>query len=128
MFLTKLTQQNENDGVASQEPAHHVSLLQRREWQGVHLADEAVLVDLAPRLAIGEARCLCPHLLRVLQNHVAVSVEGLDAGEQFAVVAAGDQDLGAVADGSLQDGEGSGGELVLLHLGDLEFTVCVSAT
>lgn len=106
MLLTKLTQQNENDRVASQE----------------HLADETVLVDLAPGLAVCQARCLCPHLLCVLQNHVTVSVEGLYAGEQFAVVAAGDQDLGAVADGRLEDGEGSGSELVLLDLGDLEFS------
>lgn len=55
-----------------------------------------------------------------------MSVESLYAGEEFAVVAAGDQDLGAVADGRLEDGEGPGSELVLLDLGDLKFTVCAS--
>ena len=48
-----------------------------------------------------------------------MAVEGLDAGKQLAVVAAGNQDLCARADGGLQDGKRSGGELVLLDLGDL---------
>jgi hypothetical protein len=48
-----------------------------------------------------------------------VTVECLDAGEDFAVVAAGNQDLCARADCGLEDGQGSGGELVLLDLSDL---------
>jgi hypothetical protein len=47
-----------------------------------------------------------------------VTVECLDAGEDLSVVSAGDQDLCARADGGLEDGEGSGGELVLFNLGD----------
>lgn len=47
-----------------------------------------------------------------------MTVEGLDAGEDLAVVSAGDQDLCARANGGLEDREGSGGELVLLDLGD----------
>ena len=67
-----LTQNNQNHAVASQE----------------HLADKAVLVDGAAQLALGIARRLGPHLLDVLQHHVAMPVKGLDAGEQLAVVAA----------------------------------------
>jgi hypothetical protein len=47
-----------------------------------------------------------------------VTVECLHAGEDFAVVSARDQDLGARADGGLEDREGSSGELVLLDLCD----------
>jgi hypothetical protein len=45
-----------------------------------------------------------------------VTVERFDAGEDFAVVSARDQDLGARADGGLEDREGSSGELMLLNL------------
>jgi hypothetical protein len=40
-----------------------------------------------------------------------VSVEGLDAGQDLAVVSYGYQDLGVAADGGLEDREGAGGEL-----------------
>lgn len=52
-----------------------------------------------------------------------MAVKGLDAGEQLAVVADGDEDLDAVAHGGLEDGEGPRGELVLLELRDLVLTV-----
>lgn len=45
-------------------------------------------------------------------------VEGFDAGEEFAVVAARDQDLGVVARGSLQDRKRPVCEFVLLDQGD----------
>lgn len=45
-----------------------------------------------------------------------MTVECLDTGEDLSVVSAGDQDLCARADGGLEDGEGSGGELVLFNL------------
>ena len=48
-----------------------------------------------------------------------MTVECLDAGEDLAVVAAGNQDLCARADCGLENGQGSGGELVLLDLSDL---------
>lgn len=41
-----------------------------------------------------------------------MSIEGLNAGEQLAIVPAGDQDLGVRAGGGLEDGERAGGELV----------------
>lgn len=47
-----------------------------------------------------------------------MTVKRLYAGEQLAVVAAGNEDLGARADSGLQDGERTGSELVLLDLGD----------
>lgn len=65
----------------------------------VHLANEAILVH---ALALATLGLLSPHLLHVLQHHVAVSVKGLDTGQQLAVVAAGDQDLGVRAGGGLQ--------------------------
>jgi hypothetical protein len=45
-----------------------------------------------------------------------MAVECLHACENLAVVSARDQDLGARADGGLEDGEGTGSELVLLDL------------
>ena len=57
----------------------------------------------------------------VLQNHVAVPVKGLDAGQQLAVRADADEDLGVGADGGLQDGQRAVAELPLLKLCDLVF-------
>jgi hypothetical protein len=98
--VARSAQQNENDGVASEK----------------HLADETVLVDLASFLPICQSWGFCPHLLCVLKNHVAVTIECLDAGEQFAVVAARDQDLCARPDGGLEDRKRSCGELMLFDL------------
>lgn len=47
-----------------------------------------------------------------------MTVESLDAGEQLAVVAARDQDLGVTTDGRLKEREGTRSKLVLLELGD----------
>jgi hypothetical protein len=52
-----------------------------------------------------------------------VAVEGLDAREQFAVVARRDQDLGVVAHGRLEEREGAGGEFVGFEEGELVFAV-----
>ena len=84
-----------------------------------HLADKPVLVHGLPLLATRRPRRLAPHLLHVLEHHVAVAVEGLDARQQLAVVAHRDEHLRVRAHGGLQDREGAGGELVLLELGDL---------
>jgi len=86
----------------------------------VHLANEAILVH---ALALATLGLLGPHLLHVLEHHVAVSVKCLDTGQQLAVVAAGDQDLGVRAGGGLQQGQRTGGELVLLNKSDLIFPV-----
>lgn len=56
--------------------------------------------------------------LDVLQNHVAVSVKGLDARKELSVVSDGDEDLGVAADRRLEDGKGSGAEFVLFELCD----------
>lgn len=50
-----------------------------------------------------------------------MSIECLDAAEHFAVVTKGDEDLGVVAHGGLEDGERTGCELVFLELGDFVF-------
>jgi hypothetical protein len=47
-----------------------------------------------------------------------VAVECFDTGEDFAVVSARNQDLGARANGGLEDREGPSCELVLLDLCD----------
>ena len=86
----------------------------------VHLADEAVLVH---ALALGTLGLLGPHLLDVLENHVAVAIKSLDTRQQLAVVAARNQDLGVGARGGLQEREGAGAELMLFDEGDLIFTV-----
>lgn len=48
-----------------------------------------------------------------------MAVEGLDAGEELAVVADGDEDLVVGADGGVEDAQGPGGELMLFELRDL---------
>ena len=50
-------------------------------------------------------------------------VKGLDAREQLAVVAAGDEHLRVRPDGRLQDRERAGCEFVLFELGDFVFAV-----
>lgn len=52
-----------------------------------------------------------------------MSVKGLDASEELAVVAYGDEDLGVRFDGGLEDGERAGGEFVLFELGDFVLAV-----
>lgn len=52
-----------------------------------------------------------------------MSVKGLNTGQELAVVAAGDQDLGVCAGGGLQERERAGGELVLFDEGNLIFAV-----
>ena len=84
-----------------------------------HLANEAVLGERAPLLAIVCPRLFRPHLLDVLQNQIAVTIEGLDASEQATVVAALDEDLEALMDSGLEDAEGPVRELVLLDHADL---------
>ncbi len=59
-----------------------------------HLGNEPVLVDrLGLLLALARLGHLCPHLLDLLQHHVAVPVEGLHPAQQLLVVAAVDEDL-----------------------------------
>lgn len=55
-----------------------------------------------------------------------MAIEGLDAGEELAVVADGDEDLGVRAHGGLEDGEGAGGEFVFFELGDFVFPVLLT--
>lgn len=50
-----------------------------------------------------------------------MAIEGLDARQQLAVVAARDEHLGVRAHGGLEDGERAGCEFVFFQLGDLVF-------
>lgn len=128
-------EQNEDNGVATQEPkirsrvsmteTHKikatrcaVSIADSSRGPNVHLAHEAILVHTLAFVTLG---LLGPHLLHVLENHVAVSVKGLDPSQELAVVAAGDQDLRVRAGGGLQQRQRAGGELMLLDLSDFIF-------
>lgn len=90
------TQQHKNNTVPSQK----------------HFTDESVLVHRSPLRPIRFPRRLRPHLLHVLQHHVAMSVKGFDAREQFAIVPAADQDLRVVSDGGLEKRQRTVGEFV----------------
>ena len=59
-----------------------------------HILDEPVLVDgFGLLLALALLGHLGPHLLHILQHHVAVAIERLDAAEKLLVVAHIDEDL-----------------------------------
>lgn len=92
-----------------------------RSRKNSHLANKAILIHRPALLPPSQPRRLRPHLLHILQHHIAVSIEGLDARQQLAVVAARDQDLGVRAHGCLEDGQRTAGELVLLEGCDFEF-------
>lgn len=84
-----------------------------------HLAHETILVNPLPLIPLGLLR---PHLLHVLQHHVAVTVKRLDPREELAVVPARDQNLGVGACCGLQEGQGTRGHFMFLHESDLIFT------
>lgn len=95
----------------------------RLEVAGSHFAHKPVLVHHThARLSGTSLWVLGPHLLDVLEKHVAMAVEGLDAREQLAVVAERNEDLVVLAHGGLQDGERALLELVFFDLGDLILT------
>jgi hypothetical protein len=96
-------QKNQNNAVTAQE----------------EFADETVAVDRLALLSIRIPGRLAPHLLDVLQHHVAVAVKGLDARQQLAVVARRDQDLSVVAHGRLEERKRAGGEFVGFEEGEL---------
>lgn len=97
-------QEDKNDGVAAQE----------------ELADETILVQVSLLLVRRADDGLGPHLLDILEDHVHVAVEGLDAGKELAVVAGVDEDLGVVAYGDLKQRKGADAEFVLLDQRDFE--------
>jgi len=61
------TEKNQDDGVTSKK----------------HLADEPILVHTLSFAALGFFR---PHLLHILQHHVAMSIECFDSRQQLAVI------------------------------------------
>lgn len=74
----RIAPQNQNHRIATNE----------------HLADKSVLVDrFRLFLAFTGLREFGPHLLHVLEDHVAMPVERLHATKQFVIVPAVDQDL-----------------------------------
>lgn len=142
-MLRCLAEQHHDDAITTEEPVvedavsgvpmARVACIHRRrdsletpdkKKKDVHLANKAVLVHWPALLAVGQPRRLSPHLLDVLEHHVAVSVKGLDTRQQLAVVADRNQDLRVAAHRRLQDGERAGAELVLFELGDFVLAVC----
>jgi len=75
--------------------------------QNLHLRHKPILIDRPSFLPISQPRRLRPHLLHILQHHIEVAIKSLNAAQHLAVVAEGDEDLGVVAHGGLEDGEGS---------------------
>lgn len=70
----------------------------------LHLADETVLIYASALLSSRQSWRLGPHLLHILEHHIAVTVEGLDPREELLVIAARDQDLRLRSHGGLEDG------------------------
>ena len=60
-----------------------------------------------------------PHLLHVLQDHIAMSVERFYPGQELAVVSDGDQDLVVASYGGLENRQRPRIELVFFKLGNL---------
>jgi hypothetical protein len=58
-----------------------------------HLADKPILVDRPSLLSLSISRRLSPHLLDILQYHIAMPIKRLYSCEQLSVVPARDQDL-----------------------------------
>lgn len=52
-------------------------------------------------------------------------IESLHARKKLSVVTTGYQDLCACANGGLEDGEGTSGQLMLFNLSDLIFPICM---
>jgi hypothetical protein len=70
-----------------------------------HLANEPILVYRSSLLASTRSWGLGPHLLHVLQDHIAMPIECLHARKQLSVVSARDQNLGVRSNGGLKDRE-----------------------
>ena len=83
--------------------------------RNLHLANKPILVNRPAFFTVRQPRSLCPHLLHILQHHITMSVESLNARKQLAIVATGDQNLICVAYGSLEDWEWAAAEFVLLQ-------------
>lgn len=74
-------------------------------------ADKPILVHRLALLAAREPRGLRPHLFAVLEDHVTMPIKRLHAGQDFAVVANGYQDLRVAPHSGLEDRERAGREL-----------------
>ena len=100
-----LTQQNQHNTIPPQK----------------HLTYKPIPVHRPPHLSIRLPWRLRPHLLDVLEHHIAVAIERLHPRQQLPVIAAGYQHLRVGGDGGLEDAEGTGAELVFFELGNLVF-------
>ena len=88
---------HQNDGISSKKHLANVSLS---------------ISSLGSLLSSSLLWLLRPHLPDLLQDHVAVSVEGLHSGQQFAVVSARDEDEAAGFAGLGELVEGAVGDVV----------------
>lgn len=92
-----------------------------------HFADKTIFIDWSSLLPCTRSWCLCPHLLHILQHHIAMSVECLHAGQQLSVVSARDEDLCVGSNSGLEDREGTRCKLVFFKFSNLELAVTRSA-
>lgn len=72
---------------------HKADRGQTKVGGNLHFADESVFVNRPTLLSVCKPWRLCPDFLDVLKHHVAVPVEGLNTGQQLAIVADRNQDL-----------------------------------
>lgn len=84
----------------------------------VHFTNEPVLVDWPPFLPSRNSGSFRPHFLYIFQDHVAMSIKGLNPGEQLAIVTAGYEDLRMRSNSGLKNREGPRSEFMLFKLGD----------
>ena len=59
-----------------------------KEHGNLHLADKSVFVYRPTLLPSRRLRRLCPHLLDILEHHVAMPIKGFDARQKFPVITA----------------------------------------
>jgi len=90
-----------------------------------HLTNKPILINRPTLLSPASPRRLRPHLLHILQYHIAMPIKRLDSRQQLPVVTAADQHLCVRAYCGLQDGEGPRSEFVFFELGDFELAVGV---
>ena len=83
-----------------------------------HLTNKPILINCPSRFPLGKPRSLRPHLLDVLEKHIAMAIERFDTGEKLAVVAQGDENFVVRRYRRLQDGQGAGAEFMGFKEGD----------
>lgn len=88
-----------------------------------HLSNESLPVTRpCPLHALALSAPLGPDFTNILEDHVLVTIKGLEAGKELAIVSAGDEDERTRAKSRGQEMEGSMQQVILLEL--VEFGLC----